>query len=77
MAEYTQKVFKLIAEKTGLELDEINADSYIEEDLNIGEFELIEVLEELEDKYEVDLLDMKDDFETVGDILDQLAEKLD
>lgn len=74
---YKKEVINLIADKTGIEIEEISEASFIEDDLNIGEFELIEILEELEEKFDVELVDMKDDFETVGDILDQLSEKID
>lgn len=78
MDEYLKKVRKLISEQTGMELDEINEDSYFEEDLNMGQMELVELLTELEEIYQVEgLLEEKEELETVQDIIDILVEKVD
>lgn len=74
---YKKDIINLIADKTGIEPEEINEDSFIEDDLNLGEMELIEVIEAIEDKYDVELMEVRDNFETIGDILDQMAENLD
>jgi acyl carrier protein len=78
MDEYLKKVRKLISEQTGMELDEINEDSYFEDDLNMGQMELVELLTELEEIYQVEgLLEEKENLETVQDIIDILVEKVD
>lgn len=78
MDEYLKKIRKLISEQTGMELDEINEDSYFEEDLNMGQMELVELLTELEEIYQVEgLLEEKEELETVQDIIDILVEKVD
>jgi len=77
MTEYTNTVKNLIAEKAGVDVEEIKEDSFFEEDLNIGEMDLIEILTDLEDIYETEMLDEKDNIHTVGDILDILLEKLE
>ncbi|NMB91611.1 hypothetical protein GYA37_02045 [candidate division WWE3 bacterium] len=76
MSDYYPKVKKVIAEKTGLEPSEINAESYFEDDLNIGEMELIEILEELEEIFHVDLIEDSDNFITVQDLVDALEEHI-
>lgn len=67
----------MISERTGVETDEISASSFIEDDLNMGALELLELLEEIEEIYEIDLVEMKDDFETVGDIFEQVGDKVE
>ena len=77
MNEYFRKVRKLIAEKAGLETDDVEMDSYFEDDLNIGEMELIEIIEETEEMFKVELIEYKDDIETVEDLVELLAEQIE
>jgi acyl carrier protein len=77
MNEYFRKVRKLIAEKAGLEIDDVEMDSYFEDDLNIGEMELIEIIEETEEMFKVELIEYKDDIETVEDLVELLAEQIE
>ena len=74
--EYYSKVKKVIAEKTGLEPTEISAESYFADDLNVGEMELIDILEELEETCHVDLIEDADNFVTVQDVVDALEEHI-
>ena len=76
MADYLGKIKKVITEKTGLESSEINSESFIEDDLNIGDMELLEILEELEEIYHVEMIEKSDNFETVQDMIDLLEEKI-
>lgn len=76
-AEYFREIKKIIEEKTGLEPSEITAESYFEDDLNVGEMELIEILNELEEKYHTELVDEKDNIQTVQDLVDLLSEKIE
>jgi len=76
MSDYYPKVKKVIAEKTGLELSEITPESYFEEDLNVGEMELIEILEELEEAFHVDLIEDARNFVTIQDVVDALEEHI-
>jgi len=77
MSNYLQTLKSLISEKTGMESDEITKESFFEEDLNIGEMELIEILEELEEIYHIDLIGEKDNIDSVESLVDILSEKLD
>lgn len=77
MNEYLNIVKKVISEKVGVEFDEINDNSYFEEDLNTGAMELLEILEDLEEKFQIDLVEGKDKIETVSDLADAISEKLD
>jgi acyl carrier protein len=76
-ADYFKEIRKIIEEKTGLEPDEITLESFFEDDLNLGEMELIEILNELEEKYHTDILEEKDNIETVQDLVDILSEKIE
>jgi len=78
MDEYLKKIRKLISDKTGIEPEEITDESYFEEDLNMGQMELVELLTDLEEIYQVeDLLEEKENLETVQDVVDLLVEKVD
>ncbi len=76
-SDYFKEVRKIIEEKTGLEPSEISPESFFEEDLNVGEMELMEILSDLEEKYETDLLEERNKIETVQDLVDLLAEKVE
>jgi acyl carrier protein len=76
-SEYLKKVKKIISEKSGLEIEEIHETSYFEDDLNIGEIELVEILTELEDVYDIELVANKEEIETVQDLIDLLIEHLE
>jgi len=76
MSEYLSRIKKLIADKTGLETSEINGDCFFEEDLNLGEMEVIEILSELEEIYHVNLVDDIGNFATVQDVVDALEEHI-
>jgi len=76
MSDYYPKVKKIIADKTGLDSSEISAESYFEDDLNVGEMELMEILEELEETFHVDLIEDSDSFVTVQDVVDALEEHI-
>ncbi len=73
-----EKISKgIISSKTGVEVEEIKSESYFEDDLNIGELELNEILDEIEEKFEVDLSEERKEFEKFSDIIGALNEKLD
>lgn len=76
-AEYFKEIRKIIEDKTGLEPSEITPESYFEDDLNLGEMELIEILNELEEKYHTELMNEKENIETVQDLIDVLSELIE
>ena len=76
-ADYYKEIKKIIEEKTGLDASEITVESYFEDDLNVGEMELIEILSELEEKYNTDLMEDRENIETVQDLVDMLSEKVE
>ncbi len=77
MEDYVKKIRKLVAEKAGVEVAELNFEDYIEDDLNIGEMELIELLEEIEETFHVELLENKGEIETVQDLVDFVSEQVE
>ena len=77
MNDYFEKIKSLIAHKGGTDPEEVTPESYFDADLNIGEMELEEIITDLEDIYHIDLSEDKDSIETVQNLCDALAEKLD
>ncbi|MBU1970576.1 hypothetical protein KJ605_02260 [Patescibacteria group bacterium] len=71
------KVKQLIARKAGLEEQEILNELFFAEDLNLGDLELTEILEELEEEFKIDLLNEQENIESVKDLLDLLEERLE
>lgn len=78
MDEYLKEIKQLISEKTGMELDEITEDSYFEDDLNMGQMDLVDLLTDLEEIYQTEgLIEEKEELETVQDLVDLLIEKVE
>jgi acyl carrier protein len=74
--EAENQIKGLIAEKTGAEPANITVDSYFEDDLNIGELELVEILGDIEEILEIEgLIESKKSILTVGDLMDLVTEK--
>jgi acyl carrier protein len=77
MSDYLQTIKKTISDKVGLDVTEITKDSFFEEDLNISELELIEILEELEEKFHTELVGERENILSVNDLVDLLTEQLE
>lgn len=77
MIDYLKKIKKVITDKSGVDGEEVTENSYFQDDLNISEMELIEILSELEEEFHVDLLDQKEDIETVQELIEILTEQLE
>jgi acyl carrier protein len=75
--EYLKEIKKIIEDKIGTDPADITPESFFEDDLNVGEMELIEILTELEDKYHVELMEDRDNIETVQDLIDMLTEQVE
>lgn len=75
--DYEKTSKEIISAKAGLEPDEITGSSFFGDDLNIGEMELNEIFDEIEEKFEVDLSEERKGFETFGDLIGALNEKLE
>jgi acyl carrier protein len=77
MTDYIKKIKKLIADKAGQEPSEIENEMYIQDDLNLGDMELVDILEELEESLHIDLVEQKDEIETVADLIELVEEQVD
>ena len=78
MDDYLAKLKKVIAEKAAVEPTDVKLESYFEDDLNMGEMELMELFDEVEEKFAVELTeDDRDACMTVEDLIDLFVEKLD
>lgn len=75
MSEYFTRLKKIISEKMGIDKEEILENSYFGDDLNIGEMDLIDIISEIDDVYQVNLVEDVDSFETVQDVVDALEEQ--
>lgn len=76
-SNHKEKVKQIIAHKAGMEPKEILDDMFFGDDLNLGELDLIEILEELEDLFKIELIDGQSEIESVKDLFDALEEKLE
>jgi acyl carrier protein len=76
MVNYVKKIKELVSQKAGMEPNEITEESYFEDDLNLGELEVAEIIEELEEAYSIDLADYGD-METVADLITAVSENLE
>lgn len=67
----------ILSKLAGLEVDQIKNDDRLREDLGLDSLQSMELLSRISDKYELDL-EVEDvmDVETVGDVVNQLAEFL-
>lgn len=74
---YFNKVKEIIEDKLGIEPEEVTPEAFFEDDLNVSEMELIEILQELEESFHIELLDKRENIESIADLLDILSEKLD
>jgi acyl carrier protein len=74
---FKEIVKQVIAQKAGLETREVLDDMFFEDDLNLGELEISEILEELEDEFKLDLLANQPEIASVKELLDLLQERLD
>ena len=75
--DYKKKTKQIIAEKAGLEIEEVEESLYFEDDLNLSKLELIEILAELEEVFQIELMEEKDNMETVQDLLDFVGEQVE
>lgn len=75
MNEIRTKLYELLSEKTGLELKEISDGLHFEEDLNIGEVELLDIITEVEEMFGIEI-DPDLTHETVGDLVNTINDEL-
>ena len=76
MTEIKNKIYALVASKAGIEIEEINDNSSFSDDLNLGEMEILDIITEIEEMYEITLEVDTEDLETVGDLISAVSEEL-
>jgi len=75
---YLKRVIQVIINKTGIDPEEIGDDSYFEDDLNVGQLELLEIISALEEEYSVEFSeDEKENIESVMDLVELIMEKVE
>lgn len=72
-----EKVKQIIAQKAGMDPKEIHDEMFFEDDLNLGELELTEILEELEDIFKIDIMENQENIGSVKDLLELVEEKVE
>jgi acyl carrier protein len=71
------KGVKIVSEKLTVEESEVNISSSFKEDLGADSLDIVELVMELEDEFELDIPDEDaTDFKTVGDVFEYLYDKL-
>ena len=67
------KVSTALAEQFDVEVDEITMDTNFTEDLQADSLDLVDLVMELEDEFEIEFPEDKiDDFKTVGDVINYI-----
>ncbi len=78
MDKYIQRIIALIIEKTGVEPEDVSESSYLEDDLNIGEIELLEIISALEEEYNIEFEEKeKENAKSIMDLVEVVEEKVD
>ena len=68
-----EKIKKAIVEQTGIDENTITLDSAFREDLNIDSIDLVELIMQLEEEYDIEFDDdQAEKLKTVGDVVNYL-----
>lgn len=74
--EILKDVKEIAQEELDVDVDNITLDTNIKEDLDADSLDLFEILNELEDKYDLEL-DADENTKTIGDLVDLVKSKMD
>lgn len=78
MTDYLEDIKQLISKQFGIPQEDIEEDSYLEADLNITELDLEDLIETIQDKYQIQIPTEKvSTFKKVSDIVSYLFENID
>lgn len=78
MDQYLARIKAIIVEKTGVDPDEVDDNSFFEEDLNIDELELVDIYGAIEEEYHVEFTEEeKEEIESVMELVEALVEKVE
>jgi acyl carrier protein len=68
------KVIDIISEQTGVDRTEITCETSFSDDMNFDSLDLIELVMEFEDEFEVTITDEETErIDTVGDVIDYIV----
>lgn len=72
MPQIEERIFRVVSETSGIELESVHAGSNIEEDLQMDEMDVLELIMALEDEFGIAIEDgdIEEDWVTVADIVD-------
>ncbi len=77
MDNVSKKILHIIANNCAVEETEITPESFLEEDLNIGEMELLELWPDIGEAFGIEIEEeVKEGVESVQDIIDIVEEEL-
>lgn len=78
MIDYLEDIKQLISKQFGIPQEDIEEDSYLEADLNITELDLEDLIETIQDKYQIQIPTEKvSTFKKISDIVSYLFENID
>ncbi len=75
-SEIEAAVIKVVAEKMGVDQDDISRDTRFTEDLNADSLDTVELIMDLEDEFEIAIGDEEaGNLQTIGDVVEFIAKQ--
>ena len=76
MEEVFETVKNVVVEELDVDEDQVTLDAKIKDDLEADSLDVFEIMNELEDKFDIQL-DVEEGIETIGDVVDFVKKQLD
>ncbi|EHS87211.1 Acyl carrier protein [Limosilactobacillus gastricus PS3] len=74
--EIFASVKEVVVEELDLDEDQVTLDAKIKEDLDADSLDVFEIMNELEDKFDIQL-DVDENVQTIGDVVDFVKKQMD
>lgn len=74
--EVFETVKNVVVEELEVDEDQVTLDAKIKDDLEADSLDVFEIMNELEDKFDIQL-DVEEGIETIGDVVDFVKKQLD
>lgn len=74
--EVFETVKNVVVEELDVDEDQVTLDAKIKDDLEADSLDVFEIMNELEDKFDIQL-DIEEGIETIGDVVDFVKKQLD
>lgn len=74
--EVFETVKNVVVEELDVDEDQVTLDAKIKDDLEADSLDVFEIMNELEDKFDIQL-DVEEGVETIGDVVDFVKKQLD